>query len=85
MRGYPRWYWYRIDGPAVVYKNGDKWWYTNGNLNRLDGPAIEAFGGEQFWYINSKYFLHYKHYLKAVRKLIDDETYFMLVLTYGTE
>lgn len=37
-------------GPAVTYKNGDKFWYYNGKLHRLNGPAVEyANGKKEFW------------------------------------
>lgn len=29
-----------IDGPAVEYADGDKFWYQNGKLHRDDGPAL---------------------------------------------
>ena len=33
---------HRIEGPAVIYDNGDKYWYFEGKLHRLDGPACEG-------------------------------------------
>jgi hypothetical protein len=29
-----------LDGPAIVYSNGDESWYRHGQLHRDDGPAI---------------------------------------------
>lgn len=29
------------DGPAVIHKNGDKFWYKHGKRHRTDGPACE--------------------------------------------
>ena len=45
---------HREDGPAVVYANGHKHWYMNGNLHRADGPAIEYADGCKSWYLNGK-------------------------------
>ena len=37
-----------------VYKNGDKFWYLNGELHRIDVPAVEYANGDKFWYKNGK-------------------------------
>jgi len=59
--GTKRWYLHdklhklhRIDGPAVVYPDGEKRWYQNGKLHRIDGPAIEYSDGTKHWYQNDK-------------------------------
>ena len=31
---------HNIDGPAIVYLDGRKCWFVNGNRHRLDGPAV---------------------------------------------
>ena len=41
---------HRIDGPAIEYSNGDKWWLQNGLWHRIDGPAIEYADGDKWWY-----------------------------------
>ena len=46
---------HRLDGPAVKYFNGDKYWYKEGNRHRLDGPAIECSNGTKIWYYEDKY------------------------------
>jgi len=38
-----------------VHKNGDKYWYLNGQYHREDGPAIEYANGTKFWYIHNDY------------------------------
>ena len=59
MRG-TRWYYnaanqlHRDDGPAVVYADGIKCWWQNGQRHRTDGPAIERVNGVNEWYINGK-------------------------------
>ncbi len=57
---------HREDGPAVIYSNGDKFWYQNGKFHgdkywfqndryhREDGPAIEYANGDKSWYYNGE-------------------------------
>ena len=46
---------HREDGPAITWKDGDKYWYKNGLLHREDGPAIECSTGTKCWCKNGKY------------------------------
>ena len=41
---------HRLDGPAVEYSDGDKYWYNNGVYHRLGGPAQELVSGNKIWY-----------------------------------
>ena len=34
---------HRINGPAVLYANGDELWYYRDLLDRLDGPAVTLY------------------------------------------
>ena len=43
---------HRIDGPAIEFNDGDKYWYKNGLKHRLNGPAMEWNNGYKEWYIN---------------------------------
>ena len=45
---------HRLDGPAVIRKNGTKEWYNNGMLHRTDGPAITTSEGGKAWWVNDK-------------------------------
>lgn len=45
---------HREDGPAKIYKNGDKEWFINGVNHRDDGPAAEYVCGEKVWYKNGQ-------------------------------
>lgn len=45
---------HKLDGPAVIYENGDLAWYKNGEQHRLDGPAEIHANGDQFWYRDGK-------------------------------
>jgi len=43
---------HRIDGPALVYNHGSKYWFVNGLHHRLDGPAYIRFDGYTEWWVN---------------------------------
>jgi hypothetical protein len=45
---------HREDGPAIVWNDGTKAWFINGEYHREDGPAIEWSDGSKFWYLNDK-------------------------------
>ena len=42
---------HRIDGPAVEWSNGSKFWYVDGKRHRTDGPAIEYSSGSKRYYL----------------------------------
>jgi len=53
------------DLPSVIYKDGSKYWYKNGQLHRdNDLPAAIYHDGSQSWYKNNK--LHRDNDLPAV-------------------
>lgn len=44
---------HRLDGPAVIWEDGDKEYWVNGKLHRLDGPAMELHSLDTFlWFVN---------------------------------
>lgn len=43
-------YLHRLDGPALVARDGSEYWYHWGELHRLDGPALIYPNGTQCWY-----------------------------------
>jgi hypothetical protein len=45
---------HRLDGPAIVWSGGSKFWYINGEYHRLDGPAIERVDGSKEWWVEGK-------------------------------
>jgi hypothetical protein len=45
---------HRLDGPAIIYKNGSEEWYQDGNFHRLDGPAVILSSGHKEWWENGK-------------------------------
>ena len=69
-----------VDGEGNV-----RWKLPNGKLHRLDGPAVEFANGYKAWYIDDIRYTNFQSYLKAVKSLITEQEYFILVLTYGTE
>lgn len=46
--------WHNLNGPAIIFKNGQKYWYCSGKANRLDGPAIIYNSGFREWMINGE-------------------------------
>lgn len=41
---------HRINGPAIEYANGNKFYYQRGKLHRIDGPAKEWADGSKCYY-----------------------------------
>ncbi len=41
---------HRLDGPAIIYPEGNIAWYKDGLYHRLDGPAVVWKSGTKFWY-----------------------------------
>ncbi|MEI8270276.1 MAG: hypothetical protein WCG45_02815 [bacterium] len=40
---------HNLNGPSVVYSNGDKEFWSFGERHRLDGPAV-IIGNKQYWF-----------------------------------
>ena len=50
---------HRVDGPAVIYRDGSKYWYFEGQLHSLDGPACEGINEPEEWFAyNFKFGAH---------------------------
>ena len=48
-------YLHRLNGPAVIYKDGDMHWYRHGRYHRDDGPAwLWPSEGIEEWYKDGK-------------------------------
>jgi hypothetical protein len=45
---------HRLDGPAVIWEDGEQSWYQFGRLHREDGPAVECANGYKAWYQNGE-------------------------------
>ena len=66
---------HKEDGPAIIYPDGDKWWYINGKIHREDGPAIEGVDGSKEWWVDGKFYgegklslIQMMNYLKVVKE-----------------
>lgn len=59
---------HREDGPALIDKEGNKYWWQNDKKHRLDGPAIEFHDGKVEYWIDD---VHYskESYLKKIEEL----------------
>ena len=51
---------HRVHGPALIFSNGDAWWYQNGQLHREDGAAVIYSNGLQRWLLNCKELTQYE-------------------------
>jgi hypothetical protein len=64
------------DGPAILYKNGDKSYYKNGKRHREDGPAIEWSSINEYYIDNILYtkeqFLEKTKKKKDIEKFLDE-------------
>lgn len=45
---------HRLDGPALIFPNGDAHWFKNGQLHRLDGPAVVYRSGCEEWWVHGE-------------------------------
>jgi hypothetical protein len=45
---------HRVDGPAIIWRDGATEWYLNGKNHRVGGPAFEGVSGYKAWIINGK-------------------------------
>ena len=57
---------HRIDGPAIEYSSGTKYWFDNGKQHRIDGPAVEWGSGRRDWYLRGKYFESKEAFFEAL-------------------
>jgi hypothetical protein len=47
---------HRLDGPAVIWPNGDQEWYVGGFCHRIDGPAVERISDQRWeWCFEGKW------------------------------
>lgn len=47
---------HRVNGPAIIWKDGTKEWWVEGKRHRIDGPAIIHSGREEEWWIDNMYY-----------------------------
>jgi len=41
-----------LSGPAIVYKNGDEFYFVEGKRHRENGAACRYADGTKFWFLN---------------------------------
>ena len=70
---------HRDDGPAVIYKQGAKYYYKNGEYHKEDGPAVMNTDSIQY-YINGK--LH-REDGPAIMKSNGDVQYYLNGVKYS--
>ena len=58
---------HRLDGPAVEFEDGEKWWHINGKLHRTDGPAVEYSYGGKRWYLNGKEYSEDQYHQELIK------------------
>jgi len=46
---------HRLDGPAVEYSDGSKYWLINGNYHQNIGHSIECRNGPKYWLFKGKH------------------------------
>jgi len=46
---------HRLDGPALIWKDGSQLWFRCGIYHREDGPAIIYVDGSRQWFWNGKH------------------------------
>lgn len=56
---------HRDDGPAVIYPNGDQYWWKEGKIHRDDGPATVWSDGTLEWWKEGKPYEPSAHELMA--------------------
>ena len=49
---------HRLNGPAIITVDGQRYWYQNNQLHRTDGPAVEWTNDRYYWYLNGKQLTH---------------------------
>jgi hypothetical protein len=45
---------HRIDGPAIEFVDGTKYWYLHDQIHRVDGPAFERQNSHKEWWLNNQ-------------------------------
>ena len=45
---------HRLDGPAVIHKDGNTEWFNYGKRHRVGGPAVDQ-SSSKYWFNDGKY------------------------------
>ena len=57
---------HREDGPAIIWQDGTKAWYIDGEKHREDGPAIEWSNGKKEWYLYGECYSSKERWFEAL-------------------
>ncbi len=69
---------HRLDGPALVYNDGDLYWYINGKQHRDDGPAVIRKNGSMGWYLKNRPYTLDEYIKKKFKSDAPAKTAFLL-------
>jgi len=61
---------HRLDGPAVEWVDGTKYWYINGLCHRIDGPAAKR-DGFLYWFLKDKFYKKSNHNRLALFSILE--------------
>src|SRR4051812_7124115 len=60
---------HRVDGPALEFSDGNKYWFINDCRHRSDGPAVEQ-NGTKMWFLYGNHIPH-----EEVDKWLEENDY----------
>ena len=55
---------HRLDGPAVIWRDGSEAWFHNGKLHRTTGPAVALTNRTTTWWIHGVQYTESEYYLQ---------------------
>lgn len=62
---------HRLDGPAIIWKDGTQKWYYLGEVHSIAGPAvIKNDGTVEYWIRNNK--LSYHDWLNKIKEITEN-------------
>lgn len=66
---------HRVGSPAVLYSNGYKEWWQNGQPHRLDGPSCLSPSGNTYWHIRGVEYDTEQEWFEALSK--EDQIFYL--------
>lgn len=61
---------HRTDGPAVIWKSGNKAWFLHDMVHRTDGPAITYCDGDRRWFLNNIEYDTEEEFNEKIKRLV---------------
>lgn len=65
---------HRVNGPAIEYLDGTKYWWLNDDMHRADGPAI-IYPSGSVEYVFEGIFLSKRRYLEKIKLAMSSKGY----------